>query len=72
MTTKKKKGLSPEEAAKLIGKNCSAEAVRKHLASGELKGRNMGGSVGWVTTEEAVAEFIENGNADTTKTTANS
>lgn len=59
------KTLTAAEAADVVGKKCSKEAIRKALASGELEGRDMGGSVGWVTTEDAVLRFIEKGNKTT-------
>ena len=30
--------------------------------SGDLRGRNLGGNVGWITTESAVIEWIKRGN----------
>jgi predicted DNA-binding transcriptional regulator AlpA len=39
------------------------DTVSSSLRSGVLKGRNIGGSRGWVTTWSAVREWIESGNA---------
>lgn len=75
MATKKKVGkvaenrksggddsLTPEEAARMIGKRCTKEAIRKALVSGDMRGRDLGGSVGWVTTRQAVLDYIDAGN----------
>jgi len=51
-----------EGASGFLGGRVSEEAVRKALASGELRGRNMGGNVGWMTTRGALVEWIKRGN----------
>lgn len=62
MTSQETEMLSAQEAAEHLGHRVSAENVRRALAAGELKGRNFGGSVGWMTTKPALTEWIENGN----------
>ena len=39
------------------------------LQAGDLAGRNLGGSKGWVTTRTAVLDWIESGNANEDKET---
>jgi hypothetical protein len=55
--------LDLTEAAAFVGHKVSDEAIRKALASGELRGRNLGGNVGWITTKDALTEWVKGGNA---------
>lgn len=73
MATKPRQFYSAERAAERLaketGKPIAAPAVLEALRTGALKGRNWGGRVGWVTTESALVEFIESGNAAALTTT---
>lgn len=64
MSSSKKESISLDltQAADRVGNRVSAETLRKAIACGELRGRNIGGSVGWLTTEDALTEWIESGN----------
>lgn len=54
--------LTLAQASEFLAGRVSDEAVRKALVSGELRGRNLGGNVGWLTTEAAIIEWIKRGN----------
>ena len=55
--------LTMAEASKLtkLHKNTIARACKR----GELKGRNLGGRAGWITTWSALKEWVETGNSET-------
>lgn len=53
--------LTLAEASKASGLH--KETLGDALRSGELKGRNLGGRRGWMTTWSAIKEWIESGNA---------
>lgn len=61
-TGRKRIGIGVDEATALavemIGKRISSEQVRSALTDGSLRGRNFGGSVGWVTTARGVEAWI--------------
>jgi hypothetical protein len=50
------------QASEYLGGRVSEEAVRRALHDGALRGRNLGGNVGWMTTRAAVLEWITRGN----------
>lgn len=59
------KFISTDEVSALVG--VSPRVVQAALRKGELKGRNMRGRRGWVTTKEAVSAWIESGNPNLDK-----
>jgi len=67
--TEEKRGLGPKPLAPVLGVDDAAHlagvsknAVLQALKAGEMAGRNLGGSVGWRTTEEAVLAWVRTGN----------
>jgi len=62
MTETNDRPLTLAQASEYLDGRVSGEAVRKALVSGDLRGRNLGGNVGWITTESAVIEWIKRGN----------
>jgi excisionase family DNA binding protein len=55
--------IGTKEAAELLG--LSPRVIHAALRKGEIKGRNLRGRRGWVTTKAALREWVENGNAET-------
>jgi len=56
----KEQVLSIKDVTKYI--DVGARVIYAALQSGDLAGRNLGGSKGWVTTRTAVLDWIESGN----------
>lgn len=52
--------IGSKDAAEMLG--LSPRVVHAALRSGELKGRNLRGRKGWVTTKRALRDWVENGN----------
>ena len=51
-----------QEAARVSG--LTKDTIRKALNDGSLAGRLIGGKKGWVTTSNALREWIESGNQE--------
>lgn len=60
--------MTLEQASGFLQGRVSEELVRRALAGGELRGRNLGGSVGWLTTRREIIEWIRRGNSGPSRT----
>lgn len=54
--------MSVEDVVKFCG--ISRAYVYRALKTGELAGRNIGGTRGWLTTKTAVLDWLETGNME--------
>ncbi len=56
------RAMSIDDVRTFLKGRVSKETIREALATGELRGRNYDGNVGWMTTESAVVEWVNGGN----------
>lgn len=55
--------IGSQDAAEMLG--ISPRVIHAALRAGSLKGRNLRGRKGWVTTKRALRDWVENGNEKT-------